>query len=182
MGKLPKIFKNNSHREDSMVSEIPKKIYKALIGLIALSLSLTSVFGTLSAVAIFSNPANIQAGTPEEYPTDTFNMPVQIYNAGFYDIEDVEVSLMLRIYNTTDNAILMNKSFPLPNFPAFVTTSRNVTFKDSDLNHDIGYWDPFSLATKFNATITIDLYYMFKLMHFTASFNQTLTNLGDFLS
>ncbi len=163
-----------------MVSEIPKKIYKAVIGLIALSLSLTSVFGTLSAVAIFSNPANIQPGTFEEYPTDTFNVPVQIYNAGFYDIEDVEVSIVLLIYNTTDSAILLTKSFPLQNFPALVTTSKNATFQKSEFN-DVGYWDPISPATIFNASITIDLYYIFGLMHFTASFNQTLTNLGDFL-
>ncbi len=163
-----------------MVSEIPKKIFKALLGLLAFSLSLTSVFATLSTVAIFSNPANIQAGTISEYPTDKFNLPVQIYNAGFYDIQDVQISVKLFVYNTTESAVLLDKAFALQNFPALTTTAKNASFLKSELN-DVGYWDPAPGATKFNATITIELYYIFNLMHFTASYNQTLTNLGDFI-
>ncbi len=163
-----------------MVSEIPKKIYKALLGLIAFALSLTSIFGTLSAVAIFSDPTNIQVGTMGEYPTNTFNVPLQINNAGFYDIENVTVSLKLLIYNTTYSEILLDRVFPLQNFPALTPTIKNATFQTSDLN-PVGYWDPTPGMTTFNATVTIDLYYLFGLMHFTASFNQTLTNLGDFL-
>ncbi len=164
-----------------MVSEIPKKIFKAVLGLIAFSLSLTSVFATLSAVALFSSPGNIQAGTITEYPANQFNVPVQINNTGFYDIADVNISIRLLLYNSTYQHELMNKTMMLGTYAAQVITARNATFSSAtDFTLPAVYIDP--AITFLNATIRIDLFYIFGLMHFTAEFNQTITDVGGFLS
>jgi hypothetical protein len=156
-----------------MVSEIPKKIYKAVIGLIALCLSLTSVFGTLSAVTIFSNSGNIQAGTISESPADNFNVPILINNTGFYDIENVTISIQLVLYNATFTPhVLMEKSIGLGTFPAQVITTKNANFSVT-ADFDLPSETIIPGMMKINATFTIDLYYMFSLMHFTAEYTQT---------
>ncbi len=164
-----------------MVSEIPKKIYKMLLGLIAFSLSLTSVFATLSAVSIFSSPNNIQAGSIVEYPANNFTVSVQINNTGFYDISNVSISIRLFLYNTTYYHQLMDKSIPLGTFPAQAITPKNASFNAAtDFVFPAVFVDP--AITNLTATIRIDLYYIFGLMHFTAEFNQTMTDVGGFLS
>ncbi len=156
-----------------MVSEIPKKIYKALLGLIAFSLSLTSVFATLSTVSIFSSENNIQAGSIAEYPTSQFNVPVQINNTGFYDIIDVSVSIKLILYNNTlPPHTLMDKTIPLSTYAAQTLTAKNASFSVADFTLPAIPIDP--AITFLNATIRIDLYYIFALMHVSAEFNSTI--------
>jgi len=164
-----------------MVSEIPKKVYKIVLGLIALSLSLTSVFATLSTVNLFSSPTNIQVGEFTEDPTNPnhFSLPLQINNTGFYDLRNVTITIEFLIYNATDRHIFMNEAFPLADYRALTSTPQTIRFTNNSFIPTTKYWE--LTTTTFNATFTIDLYYMFDLMHFTASYNRTLTNLGDFL-
>ncbi len=163
-----------------MVSEIPKKIYKMLLGLIAFSLSLTSVFATLSTVAIFSSPNNIQAGTMEVISPGTYRIPFMINNTGFYDIENVGVSIELMIYNITNatfHHVLMNQSFNLGNYPAQAKTQNNADFSNTTFVPLPPYvLDP----TTLNCTIIfkIDLFYMFRLMQFTAVYSMNITDIG----
>ncbi len=164
-----------------MVSDIPKKLYKWLLGLIALSLSLTSVFATLSTVSIFSSPDNIHAGSITETTPGNYTIPVVINNTGFYPIETVNMNIRLFLYNSTYYHLLMDQSFDLGNFPAqAITASPPVAFSNTTFTlPPPGELNPSN--TKLNATITIDLYYIFGLMHMTAEYNQPL-NLGEFLS
>ncbi len=165
------------------VSEIPKKIYKWLLGLIALSLSLTSVFATLSTVSIFSNPNNIQAGSIVENPAGTYTIPVMINNTGFYPIQNVTMSVRLFLYNSTYYHQIMDKSFVLGDFPQQAITPANAVFHNAtDFSlPPLGEVDPTPGVTFLNATITMDLYYIFGLMHMTAQFNQSITDIGGFL-
>ncbi len=162
-----------------MVSEIYKKIYKMVLGLIAFSLSLTSIFATLSAVSIFSNP--ISPPSFVEYAPGQYNVTVQINNTGFYDILNVSISVRIFLHNETYYHELMDKFFPVDDFPAQASTPRSATFDTATdcVFPPAGEVDP--AITQLNATIRIDLYYIFGLMHFSAEFNHNITDIGGFL-
>lgn len=149
-----------------MVSEAPKKIIAIILGVISLTLSLTTVLATISCTELFSNTNNFQISNSGNIATG-FQIGITINNPGFYDITTLNVSTQLNLYNSTYDVVLANtNNINLGPFPGQQKSTAVFTLSMSSFNK----FDPSILVGpwQINASFSISATYLFSLMQITA--------------
>ncbi|HMF34157.1 MAG TPA: hypothetical protein VKK79_22220 [Candidatus Lokiarchaeia archaeon] len=162
-----------------MVTEAPKKIAAVILGIISLTLTLTTVFSTLSAVALLGNPNNIRIGQFSGNATTGMALNVSINNQGYYDVNSLTLTVQLNLHNSTLDQTLLNKVVALGVFPAQQNHTATATFSPGDFSMPTQLIFPGTVNV--TATVTIDVYYCFNLMHITSSFTSILDNPEAFI-
>jgi hypothetical protein len=166
-------------------SRVFRFIFKIFVTLLTLSVTIVSILGGLSAVMILANPNNIGIDPSEAdvnfdiYSLNiNFSVPINITNAGYFDLENLEVKIDLTMnYSQIDYPIagvnqsrvikIFNKSQNFGNIPQGATGHINFT----------GLFSEFYFPSEFNYTI-VDMYAgppaIRLLANFTISLDYTL--------
>jgi hypothetical protein len=165
-------------------SRVFRLIFKIFVSLLTLSVTIVSILGGLSAVIILADPNNIAIDTGNaEFNFNpsplniNFTLPFNLTNAGYFDLENLEMSLDLFLnydhvnytglgLNVTRTVQIFNKSQYVGNIPQGLTENFNFTglFDDFNKNRipdfssevDRFRGDPFMIMS---ANITINLDY-----------------------
>ena len=102
---------------------------KVLILFIQLSLTLVSVLGTLSSFLITSSPYNIYVDTPivNAVGNSTIDVavPFGINNTGLYDFTDMNLSVTLIFYNSSEDPNTILKDLGVNDPPLTIEAGRN---------------------------------------------------------
>lgn len=177
-------------------SRVFRLIFRIFISLLTLSVTIVSILGGLSAVLILSNHENIgvDPGNVDidfNYPPldINFTLPFNITNAGFFDLENLELKIDLAMnYSHVDYPVLgvnesrvikiFNKSQNFGTIPKGMTGNFNFTGLFSEFNFpptlnftkDID-WFRGPQAILFYANFTISLDYSIGLHSLTIVFN-----------
>jgi len=134
------------------VSRVFRLIFRIFISLLTLSVTIVSILGGLSAVLILSNPENIgvDPGNVDinfNYPPldINFTLPFNITNAGFFDLENLELKIDLSMnyshvdypivgVNETKEVQIFSNSTNFGTVPKGTTRNFNFTGLSSDFN------------------------------------------------
>lgn len=145
-------------------SRVFRLIFRIFISLLTLSVTIVSILGGLSAVLILSNPENIgvDPGNVDinfNYPPldINFTLPFNITNAGFFDLENLELKIDLAMnFTHVDYPIIgVNTTREIPvftNCSNFGTIPKGVT---RNFNFT-GLFSDFYFPPLFNFTTDID--------------------------
>jgi hypothetical protein len=163
------------------VSKILRILFRIVLFVITISLSLTSLLGGLSAVMIFSNfDENIDIKT-DEAELKNFNnpalaefvLPFSINNTGYFPLEGLELRIELELiydedkiadfmdHSTTIDAVIM----PLQSYDGTFTAGADSFTFHPEIN-------PWQLENKIYVSVEVGAYYSFRMLHFEADIDR----------
>ncbi|MFX1298609.1 MAG: hypothetical protein ACFFD2_27590 [Promethearchaeota archaeon] len=177
-------------------SRVFRLIFRIFIFLLTLSVTIVAILGGLSAVLILSNPENIGVNPSKvdfnfDYPPldINFTLPFNITNAGFFDLENLELKIDLAMnythinypivgVNTTREIPIFSKTQYFGTIPKGTTGNFNFTGLFSDfyfpptLNFttDIDWFRDSPADILFYANFTISLDYSIGMHSLTIGF------------
>ena len=176
-------------------SRVFRLIFRIFIFLLTLSVTIVSILGGLSAALILFNPENIGIDPSKvdinfNYPplNINFTLPFNLTNAGFFDLENLELKIDLAMnyshvnyptpgVNETREVPIFNKTQPFGTIPKGTTGNFNFTGLFSEFNQ--GKFPNFTTevdwlrgppAILFYANFTVSLDYSIGLHSLTIGF------------
>ncbi|MFX1390751.1 MAG: hypothetical protein ACFE9Z_11860 [Promethearchaeota archaeon] len=167
-------------------SRVFRLIFRIFVSLLAVSVTIVSILGGLSAVIILTNPNNI-AIDPGDINFDfnpsplnvNFSLPFNITNAGYFDLENLEMTIDLYLnydhvnytvpgVNVTRTVQIFNKTQYYNTIPKSQTGYFNFT----------GHFDDFTKPNIPDFTTEVDRFrgdpYMIIYANFTLSLDYSL--------
>ena len=166
-------------------SRVFRLLFRIFISLLTLSVTVVSILGGLSAVLILSNTDNIQPdfdnaefnldinNSTLEIENINFSLPFKLNNTGFFDLENLEVSIQLFLnysdilmMNDTNVVKILDKTQNFGDIPKgvigdFVFFGDNSSFLHENFPHPITEinWLRGPPALEFYANFTVSLDY-----------------------
>jgi len=159
------------------VSKILRILFRIVLFVITISLSLTSILGGLSAVMIFSNfneNIDIKADEAElkdfDDPSNAqFLLPFSINNTGYFPLEGLELRIELElIYDESKTAKFMDHTMTLDAIINPLQSYNGIFSADADSFTFHPEINPLQLENKIYVSVEVGAYYSFRMLHFNA--------------
>lgn len=167
------------------VSKICRIIFRITLLVMTISLTLTGLFGGLSAVAVFSDFSEnieIPSGPITHqlyfYQPMYLSIPFNITNAGYFPLDELRIGISINMtYNVSLSHIIMYNEEVYPEIGPGVEFEGNFTATDEDFSFPSGDIDIFHPPT-FTMDLNISAYYTYRLLFFSVELKNIPLTLG----
>ncbi|MBA7495677.1 hypothetical protein ES702_06266 [subsurface metagenome] len=167
------------------VSKICRIAFRIALYVMTISLTLTGLFGGLSAVAVFSDfSENVKIPSGPITAQLNFSEPMRLVipfnltNAGYFPLDELRIGIAINMtYNVSLSHIIMQKEQVYPEIGAGVEFEGNFTATDESFSIPSGDIDIFHPPT-FTMNLNISAYYTFRLLFFGLELKNIPLSLG----